>query len=87
MVIKVDGSVVTQAGFENSRQASLFPLLPLISGGLTSETLDPGDTVYVPESLTDIQSAIRMKYWTDITTIVSNSATALAVVGLLATKL
>ena len=41
----------------------------------------------MPENLTDIQSAIRMKYWTDITTIVSNSATALAVFGLLATHI
>ena len=87
MVIKSDGAVVTQDGFENSRQASLFPLLPLVSGGLISQTLDPGDTIYVPENLTDIQSAIRMKYWTDITTIVSNSATALAVFGLLATHI
>ncbi len=31
MVIKIDGSVVTQEGFENSRQASLFPLLPLVT--------------------------------------------------------
>ncbi len=51
MVIKIDGTVVTQEGFENSRQASLFPLLPLVSGGLMSETLEAGDTVYVPESL------------------------------------
>jgi hypothetical protein len=62
-------------------------MLPLVSGGLMSETLEPGDTVYVPESLADIQTAVRMKYWTDITTIISNSATGLAVVGLLATKL
>jgi len=87
MVIKADGGVITEEGFKNSRQASLFPLLPLISGGLMSETLEAGDTVYVPESLANLQSAIRMKYWTDITTIVTNSATTLGVIGLLATHL
>jgi len=52
-----------------------------------SQTLDPGDTVYVPENLANLQTAIRMKHWTDITSIISNSATTLAVVGLLATRL
>ena len=85
MIIKIDGTVVTQEGFENSRQASLFPLLPLVTGGLMSETLEAGDTVYVPESLVNLQSAIRMGYWGDITKIIANSASALAVVGLLAT--
>ena len=87
MVVKIDGSVVTRDGFENSRQASLFPMLPLISGGLMSQTLEAGDTVYVPESLADLQSAIRMGYWGDITKIIANSATGLAVIGLLATHI
>jgi polysaccharide biosynthesis/export protein len=84
MVIKADGSIVTQAGFDNSRQSSLFPLLPLISGGLMSQSLEPGDTVYVPESLADLQSAIRMGYWGDITKIIANAASTVAVIGLLA---
>ena len=52
-----------------------------------SQTLDPGDTIYVPENLADIQSAIRMKYWTDITTIVRTAPLRLAVFGLLATHI
>jgi polysaccharide export outer membrane protein len=87
MVIKADGAVMTRDGFKESGASLAFPLLPLISSGLMSQTLEPGDTIYVPESLADIQTAIRMKYWTDVTTIVSNSATGLAVLGLLATKL
>jgi polysaccharide export outer membrane protein len=87
MVIQADGTVITQDGLKNSNRNRLFPLLPVISSGLMSQTLSAGDTVYVPESLANLQSVIKMKYWTDITTIISNSASGLAIVGLLATKL
>jgi len=84
MVIKADGSVLTKDGFDDSRRSKLFPALPLISGGLMEAKLDVGDTVFVPENLKGFQNIQMAK---DITTIVANSATALGVLGLLATKL
>jgi len=62
----------------------LFPVLPLISGGLMEAKLDVGDTVYVPENLTRFQDLQMTK---DITTIIANSAQGLAVIGLLASQL
>jgi len=84
MVIRADGSVLTTDGFNDSRRSRLFPALPLISGGLMSTKLDVGDTVFVPEDLKGFQNIQMTK---DITTIVAQSAQALAVIGLLATKL
>jgi hypothetical protein len=46
--------------------------------------LDVGDTVYVPVDLKGLQNLQETK---DITTIIANSATALGVLGLLATNL
>ncbi|GEM_PF-210625 len=83
-VIKADGSVVTAEGYDQSRRSALFPVLPLISGGLMSSKLDVGDTVYVPENLTRFQNLQETK---DITTIIANSAQGLAVLALLATQL
>jgi len=84
MVIRADGSVLTTDGFNDSRRSRLFPALPLISGGLMSTKLEVGDTVFVPEDLKGFQNIQMTK---DITTIVASSAQALAVIGLLATKL
>jgi polysaccharide export outer membrane protein len=84
MVIKADGSVLTVDGFSQSRRTRLFPALPLISDGLMGAKLDVGDTVYVPVDLKGLQNLQETK---DITTIIANSATALGVLGLLATNL
>ena len=82
MVIRADGSVWTKEGY-NERTRS-FPMLPLVGGGLMSARLQPGDTVFVPVNLEGLQNLEVAK---DVTSIISQSATSLAVVGLLATKL
>jgi protein involved in polysaccharide export with SLBB domain len=81
MVIKADGSAITQQGLDN---ASRFPLSLTLSGGLEGLHLQGGDTIYVPP---DIQSFVKTKYWLDVTGIVSNTAQSFAILGLLATKL
>jgi protein involved in polysaccharide export with SLBB domain/AraC-like DNA-binding protein len=84
MVIKADGSVLTEDGIKASKQSTMFPLLPVISGGLMTAKLDPGDTVYVPERLIYVN---KLQETATIAQIVANAATTLAVVGLLATNL
>jgi hypothetical protein len=84
MVIKADGSVLTDDGIKSSKQSSMFPLLPVISGGVMSARLEPGDTVYVPEKLVYVN---HMQEASTITQIISNAATSLAVIGILGTKL
>lgn len=83
-VITADGSVLTEEGIKNSRRNALFPLLPAIGGGLMNARLGPGDTIYVPEQLVYISG---LKYATDITQIIANSAMGLAVIGILGTGL
>ena len=84
MVLKADGSTLTDAGLKAGREASLFPLLPVMSGGLMGQELEPGDTVYVPEKLNYINNLQSFAY---ISTIVSQSISSLAVIGLLAANL
>jgi protein involved in polysaccharide export with SLBB domain len=84
MVIKADGAVLTEDGIKASKQSSMFPLLPVISGGLMAARLEPGDTVYVPEKLVYVN---HMQEASTISQIVANAATALAVVGILGTHL
>jgi len=81
MVIKADGSIRTNEGFDGNRRSRLFPALPLISGGLIADKLDVGDTVFVPEDLTGFQNIQMTK---DVTQIIANIATGMATVGLLA---
>jgi len=83
-VIKADGSVLTDQGVRQSGKNRLFPLLPSVSGGLMGQRLEPGDTVYVPEKLLYISS---LQYTKDVTQIIANTATGLAVLGILATSL
>ncbi|HEY6394521.1 MAG TPA: SLBB domain-containing protein, partial [Candidatus Binataceae bacterium] len=83
-VIKADGSVLTDAGVRESKESRMFPLLPVISGGLMAQRLEPGDTIYVPEKLVYVSS---LQYAKDITQIVSNTAMSLGVIGLLAASL
>jgi protein involved in polysaccharide export with SLBB domain len=83
-VIKADGSILTNESVLDSGKNRIFPLLPVISGGLMQNRLAPGDTIYVPEKLIYV-SPIR--YAQDMTQIVSNGMTSLGVLALLATNL
>jgi hypothetical protein len=66
---------------------SLFPLLPLVSGGIMGRTLTAGDTIYVPDNLANIPKYLSLTEKKDIAQIVANSAKGLAVLGILATNL
>lgn len=83
MVIKADGSVLTEDAINSRKEARMFPLLPVVSGGLMTAQLEPGDTVYVPQKLIYID---KMQVASTITQIFANTASTLAVVGLLATN-
>ena len=84
MVIKADGSVMTDAGIKQSKESTMFPLLPVISGGLMTARLDPGDTVYVPEKLIYEN---KMQETATMTQIIANAASSLAVIGILGASL
>ncbi len=81
MVIRVDGSVLTESGFASSRKSTIFPLLPLVSADLLDARLGPGDTIYVPEKLVFVDN---IEFAKDIAQIAANAAASLATVGLLA---
>ncbi len=83
-VVKANGSIWTDQGLRNSSKGAIFPLLPVISGGLMAMRLAPGDSVFVPEQLIVVDKLDVVK---DITQIIVNSATSLAMVGILATNL
>jgi hypothetical protein len=87
MVIKADGSVVTEEGLKHGPRESLFPFMALTSGGIMARTLTAGDTIYVPDNLEDIPSALRTQRTKDISTIVANAAQSLAVIGILGSQL
>jgi protein involved in polysaccharide export with SLBB domain len=80
-VVKADGSIVTDEAVRNGGRGRIFPLLPVISGGLMDQHLEPGDTVYVPQKLIYTSD---LEYTKDVTQIVASSAQALAVIALLA---
>ncbi|MGB3552966.1 MAG: SLBB domain-containing protein [Candidatus Binatus sp.] len=84
MVIKADGSVMTEDGIKASKQSTMFPLLPVISGGLMTARLDPGDTVYVPEKLIYEN---KIAETATVTQIIANTVSSLAVIGILAASL
>jgi protein involved in polysaccharide export with SLBB domain len=83
-VIKADGSILTEQGVKDSERSTMFPLLPIISGGLKEAHLGPGDTIFVPEQLIYVDPTQR---WKDITTIVANTAMSVAVLGILSSNL
>ncbi len=83
-VIKANGSILTEEGVRLDSKSRLFPLLPVISGGLMGTRLESGDTVYVPERLVYVSS---LQYAKDITQVIANSVESLAVLGILATNL
>jgi protein involved in polysaccharide export with SLBB domain len=84
MVVRANGAVLTDEGIKQSKRSTMFPLLPVVSGGLMSAQLEPGDTVYVPEKLIFEN---KMQETATIAQIVANAATGLAVVGILASSL
>jgi protein involved in polysaccharide export with SLBB domain len=83
-IIKADGNVMTSEGYRDMQRSHVFPMLPLISGGLDSATLNAGDTVYVPYKIPDFTNLTITK---DITQIIAQSAQAMAVIGILATNI
>jgi protein involved in polysaccharide export with SLBB domain len=83
-VFKADGEILTDDGVRNSNKSKLFPLLPVMSGGLLSVHLEPGDTVYVPEKLIFTSD---LEYAKDVSTIIAAAVQSIAVVGILATNL
>ncbi len=84
MVIQADGTVMTDEGIRNTGTGRFFPALPLISGGLLSTKLEPGDTVFVPE---DVQSFVKLERSKDMWNIFANAAQSLGIIALLATRL
>jgi polysaccharide biosynthesis/export protein len=83
-VVKVNGEIISEEGIKDSGKNHIFPLLPLISGGLMQARLEPGDTIYVPTKLLFVNPLQRTL---DITQIVANSAQAIAYAALLGTLL
>jgi polysaccharide biosynthesis/export protein len=83
-VVKVNGAVLSEDGFKDSGKNHIFPLLPLISGGLMQARLERGDTIYVPTKLLFVNPLQRTL---DITQIVANSAQSIAYAALLGTLL
>ncbi len=81
MVVKADGSVVTQGGIKASHP---FPFSTVISGGLMGVYLQAGDTIYVPA---DVQTFIKTQYAMSVSTIVANAAQSLGIVALVAKSL
>jgi protein involved in polysaccharide export with SLBB domain len=84
MVIRADGSILTEDGIRASRESTMFPLLPMISGGLMASPVGPGDTIYVPEKLIYTNN---LQVTATVTQIVSQTVMSLAVIGILATSL
>jgi len=83
-VVKVTGEIISEAGLKDSGKNHIFPLLPLVSGGLMQDRLEPGDTIYVPTKFLFVNPLQRNL---DITQIVANSAQAIAYAALLGTLL
>jgi polysaccharide export outer membrane protein len=83
-VIKANGSIMTDASYRDMERSKIFPLMPLVSGGLTDAYLQPGDTIYVPEQLVIVSG---LQYASDITQIIANGAMSIAVMGILGSQL
>ncbi|HXR24092.1 MAG TPA: hypothetical protein VN742_01935, partial [Candidatus Binataceae bacterium] len=83
-VVKANGAVVSESGYEDSRKGRIFPLLPLVSGGLMSAHLGPGDTIYVPPQFLFVNPIQRTL---DVTQIIANSAMGITYAALLGTLL
>jgi len=75
---------MTDQAIRSSKKARMFPLLPMISGGLMSAKLDPGDTIYVPQKLIYTNN---LELASSVTQIIASSASSLAVIALLGSQL
>ncbi len=83
-VIEANGSILTDEGVRLEAQNRLFPILPVISGGLAGTRLQAGDTIYVPEKLIYVSS---LQYAKDISQIIANSIMSVAILGILGSSL
>jgi protein involved in polysaccharide export with SLBB domain len=84
MVVRADGSVWTEQGIKQSERSTMFPLLPVISGGLMESKVGPGDTIFVPEQL--IYTS-KLQYTATITNIIAQSLMGLAIIGIMGATL
>lgn len=83
-VVKANGAIVSTNGFREAARNRMFPLLPMVSGGLIYSHLEPGDTIYVPANFLFVNPLQRTL---DITQIIANSAQGIAYAALLGTLL
>jgi len=83
-VVKANGAILSESGLKDSGKNRIFPLLPLVSRGLTQTYLEPGDTIYVPVKLLFVNPLQRTLA---ITQIVANTAQGIAYAALLGTLL
>jgi protein involved in polysaccharide export with SLBB domain len=83
-VVKANGAILSENGIRDSGKNRIFPLLPLVSGGLMQAHLAPGDTVYVPVNFVFVNPLQRTMA---ITQIVANTAQGIAYAALLGTLL
>jgi polysaccharide export outer membrane protein len=83
-VVKANGAIESESGYNDNRKNRIFPLLPLVSGGIMSSHLTPGDTIYVPPQFLFINPIQRTL---DVTQIIANSAMGITYAALLGTLL
>jgi protein involved in polysaccharide export with SLBB domain len=83
-VIKASGSIMTEQSYRDMMKSQIFPLLPLVSGGMMDGYLEPGDTLFVPEEIITITG---LQYTKEISQVVANVATGIAMTALLGTQL
>jgi hypothetical protein len=83
-VVKVNGSVFSKEGYSDARRNRIFPMLPLVSGGLMSARLEPGDTIYIPPQFLFVNPIQRTL---DVTQIIANAAQGITYAALLGTLL
>jgi protein involved in polysaccharide export with SLBB domain len=83
-VVKANGAILSENGLKDSGKNRIFPLLPLISGGLMHVHLDPGDTIYVPTKFLFVNPLQRTLA---ISQVVANTAQGIAYAALLGTLL
>lgn len=83
-VVKANGAILSESGYNDSRKSRIFPLLPLVSGGIMSAHLGPGDTIYVPPQFLFVNPIQRTL---DVTQIIANAAQGITYTALLGTLL
>ena len=84
MLVRPDGAVITKKGLSQSSPDRYFPLIAVVNGGIMNEPVEAGSTIYVPARLNTLEN---LKYTKSITTIVAQSVTSLAIIGVLASSL